>query len=153
MEPRALINANGSVSTTRGRSISAEMTKEMRDELVNTPIRRPLSPLANPGDVVIVENGEGIGSPDFGVEVQAATPTGFVKYDPSTSMSPKTPYLMKEGAKLIQQSAPPKQIQQGLFPVNDKIEEQPDENMRNKLEAARRRTMNWRPRVASPLGK
>ena len=153
MEPKSLINANGSVSTTRGRSISAEMTKEMRDELVNTPVRRPLSPSANPSNVLEVEDEEGISSPDSGVEAQAATPTGFVKYDPSTSMSPKTPYLMKEGAKLIQQSAPPKQIQQGLFPVNDKTEDQPDENMRNKLEAARRRTMNWRPRVASPVGK
>jgi hypothetical protein len=153
MEPRALLNANGSLSTARGRSISAEMTKEMRDELINTPVRRPLSRLENSTDVPNVEDTESEGSPESDIEALAATPTGFVNYDPSTSMSPKTPYLLKEGAKLIQQSAPPKQIQQGLFPVSGKIEDQPDENTRNKLEVARRRTMNWRPRVASPLGK
>lgn len=153
MEPRALINANGSLSAARGRSISAEMTKEMRDELINTPVRRPFSPLSNNTDVVTLEDEEDAGSPESGIEAQTATPTGFVKYDPSTSMSPKTPYLMKEGGKLIQQSAPPKQVQQGLFPVGEKTEDHPDENTRNKLEAARRRTMNWRPRVASPLGK
>jgi hypothetical protein len=151
MEPRALINASGSLSAARGRSISAEMTKEMRDELVNTPVRQPLMPMTQPSvDKIDLENDEEGGpSP----EPAAGTPTGFVKYDPSTSMSPKTPYLMKEGAKLIQQSAPPKQIQQGLFPVSGKIEDQPDENLRAKLDAARRRTMNWRPRVASPLSK
>lgn len=153
MEPRALINANGSLSTARGRSVSAEMTKEMKDELINTPVRRPLSPLEKSADVLSVKDDETEGSPESGIEALATTPTGFVNYDPSTSMSPKTPYLMKEGAKLIQQSAPPKQIQQGLFPVSGKIEDQPDENTRNKLEVARRRTMNWKPRVASPLGK
>lgn len=151
MEPRALINANGSLSAVRGRSISAEMTKEMRDELINTPVRQPLVPMAQPTEenINLEVNEETVLSP----ESTAATPTGFVKYDPSTSMSPRTPYLMKEGAKLIQQSAPPKQIQQGLFPISGKIEDQPDENTRAKLEAARRRTMNWRPRVASPLSK
>jgi hypothetical protein len=151
MEPRALINANGSLSAARGRSISAEMTKEMRDELVNTPVRQPLMPMTQPSvDKIDLENDE---EGDLSPEPAAGTPTGFVKYDPSTSMSPKTPYLMKEGAKLVQQSAPPKQIQQGLFPVSGKIEDQPDENSRAKLDAARRRTMNWRPRVASPLSK
>lgn len=153
MEPRALINANGSLSAARGRSTSAEMTKDMKDELVNTPIRRPLSPLENSAEAFSPEHDDVEGSPESDAEPQAATPTGFVKYDPSTSMSPKTPYLMKEGAKMIQQSAPPKQLHQGLFPVSGRIEDQPDENTRNKLEAARRRTMNWRPRVASPLGK
>jgi hypothetical protein len=153
MEPRALINDNGSLSAARGRSLSTEMNKEMRDELVNTPVRRPLSPLETSTDVLSSEDTEAKGSLESGIESLAATPTGFVSYDPSTSMSPKTPYLIKEGAKLVQQSAPPKQIQQGLFPVSGKIEDQPDENTRNKLEVARRRTMNWRPRVASPLGK
>jgi hypothetical protein len=151
MEPRALINANGSLSAARGRSISAEMTKEMRDELVNTPVRQPLMPMTQPSvDKIDLENDK---EGDLSPEPAASTPTGFVKYDPSTSMSPKTPYLMKEGTKLVQQSAPPKQIQQGLFPVSGKIEDQPDENTRAKLDAARRRTMNWRPRVASPLSK
>jgi hypothetical protein len=151
MEPRALINANGSLSAARGRSISAEMTKEMRDELVNTPVRQPLMPMTQPSvDKIDLENDE---ESDPSPEHAVSTPTGFVKYDPSTSMSPKTPYLMKEGAKLVQQSAPPKQIKQGLFQVSGKIEDQPDENSRAKLDAARRRTMNWRPRVASPLSK
>lgn len=38
-----------------------------------------------------------------------------VDYDPRTAATPMTPYLMAKGRSLVQMSAPPKQIQQGLF--------------------------------------
>lgn len=50
------------------------------------------------------------------------TPTGHVSYDPSAD-SPDTamdtPYLMREGGKLVQMSCPPKQTRKGLF---DRVE-------------------------------
>jgi len=103
----------------------------------------------------------------------AATPTGFVNYDPATSMSPTTPYLMSRGSRLLQMSCPPKQSGKGLFdveekgnsieaasggvsagfPITGKVEDEKDEGMRRRLEAARRKTMGWRPLVGSPLGR
>ena len=191
MEPRALINMNGSISAAKGRrSVSAEMTPAMKAELVATPVRAEVSPLQRITNDAMADAGDesAFGSLDSSFStptgVQAAfaastasntnaaafaTPTGHVNCDPSNEMSPTTPYYLSQGARLVQQTCPPKQTQKGLFdtesgsgdrratgpgfPVTGKIEDQPDESVRARLEAARRRTMNWRPRVASPLGR
>jgi hypothetical protein len=192
MEPRALINMNGSISAAKGRrSISAEMTPAMKAELVATPARAERSALKMTVDNAAADQGDdsAFGSLDSSFStptgIQAAfaasttsnpndaaafaTPTGHVNYDPGNEMSPTTPYYLSQGAKLVQQTCPPKQTQKGLFdtdagsghrrgsglgfPVTGRIEDQPDESVRLRLEAARRKTMNWRPRVASPLGR
>ncbi len=183
MEPRALINMNGSLSAAKGRrSFSAEMTKEMRDELVATPGKGEPTPKRRAEDEDMGEDSiisssldSGFSTPTgvhnataFGASktsnpaIGLTTPTGHVNYDPSNEMSPTTPYYLSQGVKLVQQTCPPKQTQKGLFetsgtgggfPVTGRIEDQPDESMRVRLEAARRKTMNWRPRVASPLGR
>lgn len=192
MEPRALVNMNGSLSAVKGRrSVSAEMTPAMTADVVATPVRagrRPLQtspdePAAAHGDDSTFDSLDSSFSTPTGVQaafrVNAtsnstnpaafATPTGQVNYDPSNEMSPTTPFYLSQGAKLVQQTCPPKQTQKGLFdtdtgsgdgrtggigfPVTGRIEDQPDENVRIRLEAARRKTMNWRPRVASPLGR
>ena len=184
MEPRALINMNGSISAAKGRrSVSAEMAPAMKAELVATPVRAERSPMQP------TTNDSALGSLDSSFStptgVQAAfdasttsnpnnaaafaTPTGHVNYDPSNGMSPTTPYYLSQGARLVQQTCPPKQTQKGLFatdassgdrrtsgigfPLTGRIEDQPDESVRVRLQAARRKTMNWRPRVASPLGR
>jgi hypothetical protein len=192
MEPRALVNMNGSLSAVKGRrSVSAEMTPAMKADLVATPVRASRRPLQTSPDEAAAVHGDdsAFGSLDSSFStptgVQAAfatsatsntnspttlaTPTGHVNYDPSNEMSPTTPYYLSQGAKLVQQTCPPKQTQKGLFdtdtgsgarlgvglgfPVTGRIEDQPDESVRIRLEAARRKTMNWRPRVASPLGR
>jgi hypothetical protein len=192
MEPRALINMNGSLSAVKGRrSISTEITPAMKAELVSTPVRANRRSLQTSRDETVADDGDdsAFGSLDSSFStptgVQAAfaasttsnpnnnaafaTPTGHVEYDPSIEMSPTTPYYLSQGAKLVQQTCPPKQTQKGLFdidvgggdrrasgsgfPVTGRIEDQPDESVRVRLEAARRKTMNWRPRVASPLGR
>ena len=182
MEPRALINMNGSLSAAKGkRSISAEMTKEMRDELVATPVRGEPTPTTTAEDEELDEESTISSSLDSGFSTPTGvhkatafgasttsnpaigliTPTGHVNFEPSNEMSPTTPYYLSQGAKLVQQTCPPKQTQKGLFeseggtgfPVTGRIEDQPDESMRIRLEAARRKTMNWRPRVGSPLGR
>lgn len=42
-----------------------------------------------------------------------------VDYDPRTAATPLTPYLVAEGRDLIQMSAPPKQVNKGIFEKDD----------------------------------
>lgn len=192
MEPRALINMNGSLSAAKGRrSISAELTPAMKAELMATPVRAGRKPSQTSQDEPVIGEGNDSAfdslnssfSTPTGVQVgfaasttsnpnnatDFATPTGHVNYDPSDGMSPTTPYYLSQGAKLVQQTCPPKQTQKGLFdtdagsgdrrangpgfPVTGRTEDEPNESVRVRLEAVRRKTMNWRPRVASPLGR
>ncbi len=89
--------------------------------------------------------------------------------------SPTTPYYLSQGAKLVQMTCPPKQTGKGLFekedevegaergvgegatgtgfPVSGRIGDVQDEKVRKRLAEARRKTMGWRPRVGSPLGR
>jgi hypothetical protein len=185
MEPKALINANGSIRTGR-RVTSAEfMTSEMRDELVNTPVRtyQPPVPAARNSPSLESLLGESdisstYNSPTTTMNIRhVATPTELVNWDPATSKTPAraggvaaeldTPHLMKQGGIVLEHarengamSAPPKQINRGLF---DKENEGVGKKESNKTAAAekskfklgdaRRRTMGWKPAVGSPLGK
>jgi hypothetical protein len=215
MEPKALLNIDGNPSKTSNtgrRSVSAEVMKQMRDELVNTPLRgrvcdRPSESPEQHQDAEARAQAEHTGSVDSGLSTPTsilaasgvispqsggaplpATPTGFVNYDPSTShtntgpdadgaacYSPTTPYYLSQGAKLVQMTCPPKQSQKGLFgpdagtedglsggdangagvgfPVSGRLGDVKDEAVRKRLAEARRRTMGWKPRVASPLGR
>ena len=82
---------------------------------------------------------------------QTPTPAAFEYTD--SNMSPTTPYYMSQGTQLIQQTCPPKQTMQSLFPVSGNIEDEPDETVRAKLMKARRKSLQWAPRVGSPLGR
>lgn len=70
-----------------------------------------------------------------------------------SSLSPTTPYYLSKGAQLVQQTCPPKQTQELLFPVSGRIDDQPDEAVRQRLLAARRKSLQWVPKVSSPLGR
>jgi hypothetical protein len=187
MEPRALLNMNGNLSNStatdaRRRIVSAEMTKKMRDELIHTPLRNQVtahrSPVqSHPGDEEEREDAEDSPLTTPTHDVAAATPTGFVSYDPSTSEtpapasahgvtgSPTTPYYLSQGAKLVQMTCPPKQTNRGLFedPTaeggNEGASKQGavpgkmDEKMRKRLMEARRRTLGFKPVAGSPLGR
>ena len=67
--------------------------------------------------------------------------------------SPTTPYYLSRGAELLQQTCPPKQSMQPLFPLSGRIEDQPDETVRQRLLLARRKSLQWAPKVGSPLGR
>ena len=71
----------------------------------------------------------------------------------SASGSPTTPYYLSKGAELVQQTCPPKQTMQSLFPLSGRIEDQPDEVVRQRLIMARRKSLQWAPKVGSPLGR
>ncbi|KAF7505636.1 hypothetical protein GJ744_000571 [Endocarpon pusillum] len=225
MEPRALLNMNGTLSKATGaaagrRSVSAEMMQKLKDELVNTPVRRhgcdktsDVSSQPREEDAeaeaeaefdnsASIESGFSTPTGVFAIsttsaaDLQPATPTGFVNYDPSTSQtpggpndraadgdaasySPTTPYYLAQGAKLVQMTCPPKQTRKGLFekedqqgqseeigggvengkggsggfPISGQLDDVKDARFRKRLADARRRTMGWRPAVASPLGR
>lgn len=151
----------------------------MKQELINTPVRNH-----HTNTVSNSINDEGEDDED-GDEDQAnqSTPTGYVSYDPRTAMTPGTPYLVSQGKKLIQMSAPPKQ-QTGkrLFDHDDDDDNNEQEeagdhlnsrdpnesqsdaikkdakkfrmrNLDSKIRDNRRRTLGFKPVVGSPLAK
>ncbi|RAL16011.1 uncharacterized protein BO97DRAFT_440591 [Aspergillus homomorphus CBS 101889] len=65
-------------------------------------------------------------------------------------MSPATPFYLSQRTKLVQQTCPPKQTRQGLF-TNPGPAREPTQKLRSKLEAARRKSLAYKPRVGSPL--
>ena len=100
----------------------------------------------------------------------------------SSSSSFQTPSYINHPNKLIQQTCPPKprhdpqpdyflplgnhhnenhhhhhhhqqQQKRPLFPITGQIEDQPDEKLRLRLLAARRKTLMWAPKIGSPLGR
>lgn len=89
----------------------------------------------------------------------AATPGyNFANLD-AIGMSPATPGFLGNRSKLVQQSCPPKQSNRGLFPtakpVSIILDEGQDEESRRqrrfRMEAARRKSLVYKPAVASPL--
>lgn len=93
-----------------------------------------------------------------------ATPGYRFNMDDYAGMSPATPFYLSR-AKLVQQTCPPKQTRQGLFPASSvsksKTQTHADspvlddaessKALRLKLEAARRKSMAYKPRRESPL--
>ncbi|OXV08463.1 hypothetical protein Egran_03775 [Elaphomyces granulatus] len=144
MEPHALSNNKGSVaSSTNGRRSGADW--ETMEEFMRLSTNTPSSSSLDPHHL----------NPTMGKHQPPRTPTK-TRYDynfDSLGMSPSTPYYLSQGAKLIQQTCPPKQTREGLFPISGKVEGEPDEKLRAKLEAARRKSLIFRPKVGSPLRK
>ncbi|KAL8907731.1 MAG: hypothetical protein Q9207_001214 [Kuettlingeria erythrocarpa] len=142
MEPRALANLNGSVvpaeTPSKAPAAGISPTKEFLN--FDTPIARR-------------ETFE------FQVEGAPTTPvaevmlTGEGADDFESPLSPTTPYYLSKGAKLVQQTCPPKQTQELFFPLTGKIEDQPNEMVRQRLLAARRKSLQWASKVQSPLGR
>lgn len=92
------------------------------------------------------------------VKQQMAQPTDYdtpsADFDDGKSSfgSPATPYFLHP-QQLVQQTCPPKQSQEVFFPVSGKIEDQPNENLRKRLLMARRKSLQWAPRLSSPLAR
>ncbi|MCJ1401699.1 hypothetical protein MMC11_004916 [Xylographa trunciseda] len=140
MEPRMFANVNGSViasGTPAKVSSDISPTKEFLN--LSSPVSRRESTYA----------------PSLEPQTPTATEYGHEGYDDGTSSwgSPTTPYYLSKGAKLVQQTCPPKRTLEPLFPLSGKIEDQPDESVRQRLMLARRKSLQWAPKVGSPLGR
>ncbi|KAJ5384760.1 hypothetical protein N7517_002671 [Penicillium concentricum] len=88
-----------------------------------------------------------------------ATPGyNFANLD-AIGMSPATPGFLGNRSKLVQQSCPPKQSNRGLFPsakpssilLDEGQDEESRRQRRFRMEAARRKSLVYKPAVGSPL--
>ena len=135
-----LANINGSVipSETPARvSFDLSPTKEFLN--LSSPVSRRESVVASIPELQTPKTAE------YGYDgyEDGASPWG----------SPTTPYYLSRGAELVQQTCPPKRTLQPLFPLSGRIEDQPDESVKQRLMLARRKSLQWAPKVGSPLGR
>ena len=174
MEPRALSNVNGtlvkldsSTPSASSRRAAAEWgTMEEFIRLSPTPPSSPRESTSSTDQQSTKDQADTLAatpkpSRSVGRSSQVPETPAAANYDfdddnssiDTLSQSPTTPYYLSKGAKLVQQTCPPKQLRQGLFPVSGRIEDQPDHALRIRLEAARRKSLVWKPKVGSPLGR
>lgn len=142
MEPRVLANLNGNlvpVETPAKASFYISPTKEFLN--LSSPVSTSDSPQESvDASTPVSTTLAGAGQPVY-------------EDDVSSMGSPTTPYYLSKGAQLVQQSCPPKQIAKALFPLSGRIEDQPDQSVRQRLLLARRKSLQWAPKVGSPLGR
>ena len=137
MEPRLLANVNGTLVPTATPTRPASFVSPTKEFLnLSTPASREA---AAPVVSVTMPETPGVGAP--------------AEDRRSDWDSPTTPYFMSKGAELLQQTCPPKQLMQPLFPLSGCIADQPDEAVRKRLVMARRKSLQWAPKVKSPLGR
>ncbi|KAL2818808.1 hypothetical protein BDW59DRAFT_151861, partial [Aspergillus cavernicola] len=150
MEPRALSNLNGTL-------IKAEMagpSSSRKSSMATSNFVRSTTPQSHD---------------------DPSTPEGTPRYQPSHTedqrywqtprtpgvaalgynfdsidMSPATPFYLSQRSRLVQQTCPPKQTRQGLFSKTGS-EEEPSQRLTAKLEAARRKSLAFKPAIGSPL--
>ncbi|KAL4947619.1 hypothetical protein BDW69DRAFT_110370 [Aspergillus filifer] len=132
MEPRALSNVNGTLvkgvtGTPSARRPSAYGHRSTTPDDQTTP--------------------QGRGEPDYKFWQTPKTPAFNLN---SIGMSPATPFGLNQRSKLVQQTCPPKQTRQGLFGKTT-AEEAPSKELKAKLEAARRKSLAFKPAIGSPL--
>ena len=154
MEPRALANLGGNlVPASNETPARATMSPTKEFLTLNTPAsRRDTFTL----DVqsVTPEQAEELSKQE---SPAPATPgNGEMEGTFQTDLaeaSPTTPYYLSKGAQLVQRTCPPKQQGEGLFPISGNVDDEPDDSVRQRLIAARRRTLQWSTKTQSPLGR
>jgi hypothetical protein len=165
MEPRALANANGNLSTAN--TPAKQGRKSYSPEVLNldSPMRRQsgifvreeFSPTAHGyGDESDCDS-EADG--DFEYEDGNQTLRLSADYDAGeeTLAMPQTPAFMRP-QNLEQKTCPPKQGQDSLFfpsfrGTESGLEGEQDQDVRRRLVLARRKSLQFAPKVGSPLGR
>lgn len=138
MEPRMVANVNGSlIAAETPDKPSTDLSPTQEFLVFDTPTSRRESFMIDPQP------------PATPVTEEMASQHGAQ----SSWDSPTTPYYLSKGAQLVQQTCPPKQTQESFFPLSGKIEDQPDETVRQRLLVARRKSLQWASKIQSPLGK
>lgn len=66
--------------------------------------------------------------------------------------SPATPYFLHP-QQLVQKTCPPKQTQELLFPLSGRIADQPNSVIKQRLQVARRKSLQFAPKIGSPLAR
>ena len=154
MEPRALTNLDGTLvlasSETPAKTAVVSPTKEFLT--FNTPASRRETFVLDPQPVTHAE------AEELSKQTPEAPATPIItqmdgSQDDLASFSPTTPYFLSKGAELVQRTCPPKQRAGGLFPLSGNVEDEPDEQIRQRLMAARRKSLQWASKTRSPLGR
>ncbi|KAJ6187533.1 hypothetical protein N7519_002441 [Penicillium mononematosum] len=155
MEPRALSNVNGTLvrisespaPSAGGRRSGVNPGAVEGFRKITPPTHQQEMPSTPPQQ-------SSAGSYQF-----PATPGyNFANLD-AIGMSPATPGFLGNRSKLVQQSCPPKQSNRGLFPstkppsimLDDGQDEESRRQRRFRMEAARRKSLVYKPAVGSPL--
>jgi hypothetical protein len=153
MQPRALSNVNGTLVKTEQPAVSASGRRSGADrETVEDFMRLSPSAPSSRNDSSTPEKSDSKDTDtaeDYYCQTPR-TPGSSFNFD-SIGMSPATPFFLQK-ERLVQQTCPPKQTRQGLFTSSPSVDaELSSQRLKFKLEAARRKSHAFRPRVRSPL--
>ena len=164
MEPRAVTNINGSItpaSSSTSYGARASRRRSSRYSLAAAAAaaaacRRETLEYNKPAMSPSPSNGKSFLtslSPErLGSAPKTPTASTPYKFD-FEAISPMTPYYSSSAkSPLVQQTCPPKQTRRGLFDVQNEHEERISD-LRAKLEAARRKSLAFKPTIGSPLGR
>ncbi|KAF7597278.1 hypothetical protein BBP40_008120 [Aspergillus hancockii] len=143
MEPRALSNVNGTLvkadtTSTGSRRSAVGAADGFTRTTTYTPRDAPSTPKRS-------SNKYGADQKYF----QTPKTPGYIIDMDAIGMSPATPGFLQR-SRLVQQTCPPKQLRQGLFSTSDPSGEQ-SQKLRAKLEAARRKSLAFKPKIGSRL--
>lgn len=154
MEPRALSNVNGTLvrisespaPSAGGRRSGVNPGAVEGFRKITPPTHQPMP--STPPQQSSADSYQFPATPGY----------NFANLD-AIGMSPATPGFLGNRSKLVQQSCPPKQSNRGLFPsakpASITLDEGQDEESRRqrrfRMEAARRKSLVYKPAVASPL--
>ncbi|OJK03934.1 hypothetical protein ASPACDRAFT_75452 [Aspergillus aculeatus ATCC 16872] len=167
MEPRALSNVNGTLVRATATAPALDRRRSgaiSRDTMESFARDHSTPPLSSREELEQEESGSTATPPEqIDYTVGHTEPDQRYCHTPQTpgssaytfdmdaiGMSPATPFYLSQRTKLVQQTCPPKQTRQGLFTTPGPVRE-PNQKLRSKLEAARRKSMAYKPRVGSPL--
>lgn len=157
MEPTALANLNGTLvpSTTPSRSTSMNFSagtpltsKSRRRDSVQWVRSSPAS--ASSPDVLNGDT-EDFLSPIPSTPALSAYPEEGL-YGVSETPGAQTPYFLKKG-QLVQQTAPVNRFAEDGENGQSWLSEKKDESVMMRLMAARRKSLQWAPKVGSPLAR
>ena len=155
MDPRALSNMNGTLVKSNPSSSSSSSRKSgaVEDFMRQTPPPSESPDLTPQPRRYEYSHAEPDQSYCQTPKTPGSRPYDFNNFD-AIGMSPATPYYLSQRSRLVQQTCPPKQTHQGLFGTPSHAEPdavEPSWKLKAKLDAARRKSLAFKPRVGSPL--
>ena len=163
MEPKLLSNLNGTLSVSATTRQVPPQTDSQRRVTIAVPKATSEDGCSSPATPDRVPPAAAHDNDDQDELSMPNTPASDIGFDlPATparpglltggANSPTTPYFLHP-TELVQQTCPPKQTQQALFPLSGRINDQPDGSVRQRLMAARRKSLQFAPKVKSPLAR
>ncbi|KAI9713696.1 MAG: hypothetical protein M1828_001385 [Chrysothrix sp. TS-e1954] len=158
MEPRTLANYNGTLSAANSpHKLSPPDMSPTKEFLNLSPDNRRVTMSETPAldrRVSFAPNDQTFAAPDplpFTPMKDDDVLAGDFSDSPMGG-SPATPYFLHP-QQLVQQTCPPKQTRELLFPLSGRIADQPNSAIKQRLHVARRKSLQFAPKVGSPLSR